>query len=140
MTPASIIARLREQCAPLRLVGGAAQLERAIEALTTAPAAFVLPARESAADSPFMDQVVQQEVRSEFTVVLAVRNLADDAGSAAREELEPVREAVRVALLGWVPEDATSGCEFVGGELAQFKDSLLWWADTFATSYLIRSA
>lgn len=139
MTPASIITRLREQCALLRLVGGAAQLERAIEALTTVPAAFVLPARETAADSPFMDQLVQQELRAEFTVVVAVRNLADAAGSAAREELEPVREAIRAALLNWAPENATSGCEFVGGELAQFKDSLLWWADTYATSYLIRS-
>jgi hypothetical protein len=140
MTPASIIVRLREQCAELHLVGGAAQLARAIEALTTVPAAFVLPARETAADSPFLDQIVQQEIRAEFTVVLAVRNLADDAGSAAREELEPVRAAVRMALLGWVPDAAASGCEFVGGELAQFKDSLLWWADTYSTSYLIRSA
>lgn len=140
MTPASIITRLHEQCAELHLVGGAAQLARAIEALTAVPAAFVLPARETAVDSPFMDQIVQQEVRAEFTVVVAVRNLADDAGAAAREELEPVRESVRGALLGWIPDGAESGCEFVGGELAQFKDSLLWWADTFSVSYLIRSA
>lgn len=140
MTPASIILRLREQCPELRLVGGAAQLESAIEALTATPAAFVLPARESATESPFMDQTVQQEVLAEFAVVIAAANLADDEGAAARESLQAVRDSVRTALLGWTPDDAMSGCEFVSGELAQFKDSLLWWTDSYSTTFLLRSA
>lgn len=135
-----IAERLSDECPAIRLTGGAAEFERAVEALTAWPAAFVLPARDVADDNPFMDQMVQQNVAVEFVVVLAVRNLADDEGAAATESLEPVREAVRAALLGWQPTAEHHGCEYRSGELQAFDNGFLWWAETYRTAYLIRSS
>lgn len=103
------------------------------------PAAFVLPAAESAETSPFMDQVVQQNVASEFAVLIAVRNLADDEGAAAVESLEPVRVVIRNALLGWQPATDYNGCEYRAGELVAFDNGVLWWQDRYTTGYVIRS-
>jgi hypothetical protein len=136
---APIIEQLRVCVPALRLVGGAAQFERAAGALTTLPAAFVLPTKESAAESAFMDQLVEQLVNAEFVVVVAVRNLTDDEGAAAVESLEPVRTAVRDALLGWQPAANAHGCEYASGEIFEFGNGVLWWQDTYRTAYLIRS-
>lgn len=136
---ASVQAQLRT-VAGLKLVGGAADFERAQMGLTTMPAAFVIPARESAGDNAFGNQIVQQTVAATFTVALAVRNLADAEGAAALESLEPVRVAVRDALLNFVPEDCTDGCEYDSGELVAFANGVLWWADAYRTAYLLRSS
>lgn len=134
-----IIDRLSDEVHTFKIVGGAAQFERAIEGLTGTPAAFVLPANDAADASPFMSQVVEQTVNVEFVVVLAVRNLADDEGAAATESIEPVRESVRAALLGWPPSTEHYGCEYRGGSLQAFDNGILWWADTYRTAFLIRS-
>lgn len=138
MNVAPVVDRLAEQVPTLRLVGGAAQFERALQGLTAMPAAFVLPARESASEGEFMSQLVQQQVTAEFAVVIACRNLADSEGAAALEALDPIRVAVRDALLGWAPADH-DGCEYVAGEFAEFANGVLWWTDTYRTAYLIRS-
>ena len=136
-----VITRLKEVSA-LALVGGAADFGKAIESLQKYPAAFVLPAREDAEPNEMMSQLVQQLVTSEFAVVVAVRNLSDRDGRAAIESLEPVRHAVRDALLNWQPtidEEEAEGCEFRRGEIVRFEASFLWWQDTYSTRYIIRS-
>jgi hypothetical protein len=140
MNLAPIITHLRDAVPSLKLVGGAAQFERAFTGLTTLPAVFVLPAKEAADTSPFMDQVVEQMVASEFAVLIAVRNLADDEGAAAVESLEPVRVAVRDALLAWQPATDYNGCEYRAGDLVAFDNGVLWWQDSYATAFMIRSA
>lgn len=140
MNLAPVIEQLRVAVPALRLVGGAAAFERAADSLTTFPAAFVLPAKEAADDSPFLSQAVEQLVSSVFVVLVAVRNLGDDEGAAAVESLEPVRTAVRLALLGWQPAEDAHGCEYVAGELLAFENGALWWQDTYRSAYLIRSA
>lgn len=137
LTP--IIDRIRDEVPALKLVGGAAQFERALGGLTALPAAFILPAAEAAEPSPFMDQLVQQQVGAEFSVLVAARNLADDEGAAAVEALEPVRVAIRAALLGWPPTDEHDSCEFRAGELVAFDNGVLWWQDRYSTAFLIRS-
>jgi hypothetical protein len=137
---ALITARLSDVCPQFNLIGGAAEFERAQQGLTTVPAAFVVPAEESAAaENPFMDQITQQQVSADFAVVLAVRNVADGAGAAAVDELDAVRKPVRDALLGWQPDSEYFGCEFRDGRLLAFANGILWWADTYRTAYLIRS-
>jgi hypothetical protein len=136
---APVIQRLTDECPFLKLVGGAAQFERALQGLTAIPAAFVLPARDRGTDSPFANQIVEQEVSSEFSIVLAARNLADDEGAAAVDELERIRAPVRDALLNWQPDDDYAGLEFRSGELLAFANGVLWWGDVYATAYLIRS-
>jgi hypothetical protein len=135
-----VIARLRDAVPILLLVGGAAKFEQALAGLTTLPAAFVLPATETGGPSPYMDQTVEQAIAAEFAVLIAVRNLADDEGEAAVGSLQPVREAVRQALLNWAPAIDYDGCEFRAGELLAFDNGVLWWTDRYGTAYLIRSA
>lgn len=136
---ALIIEQLRLAVPALRLVGGAAEFERAVQGLTALPAAFVLPARDVGGPSAFMGQITQQQVASDYVVLLAVRNLADDEGAAAIEALRPVRIAVRDALLGWVPDADFDNCEYAAGELLAFENGVLWWQETYRTATVIRS-
>lgn len=140
MLIAQVIARLQSQCPVLKMVGGASSLERAMAGLPAFPAAFVMPIKETADESPFMDQLTQQRVLTQFVVVLAVRNLADDEGVAAAGTLWEVRERVRDALLGWTPDAAESNIEFVGGELSAFENGFLWWEESYRTIQTYRSA
>jgi hypothetical protein len=136
----SIMARLVDEVPSFRLVGGAAEFERAANALAALPAAFVLPATDTAEENNFMGQLVQQKVTLRFAVLIAARNLADDEGAAAVESLEPLRAAVRDALLNWRPDGADDGCEYANGSLVAFTNGTLWWQDFFTTTYIIRSA
>ena len=140
MNLAPIVERLRSEATALKVVGGAAQYAQAAANLTNNPGAFVLPARDMPSANPFMNQVVEQVVPTEFAVVIGVRNLADATGAAAVDALSPVRASVRDALLGWTPDGAEMGCEFAGGELVDFINGVLWWNDTYRTQYTIRSA
>jgi len=139
MIIASVVDRIRARCGEFTLVGGAAQLDAAMDALTTTPAAFVLPARDTADENPFALQMVQQLVNSEFSVVLVAENVSDTTGSSGVDTLSPVRDSLRAALLNWAPADGSTPCEYVRGELATFGGGQIWWTDTFRTSYLIRS-
>lgn len=139
MNLGSIAERIRDQCSLFKLVGGAAAFDRAREGLTTLPAAFVLPAEESAQPSPFMDGFVQQHVDVAFSVALAVRNLADATGAAALDELQPARDPLFDALLAWTPAGCDQHCEFKSGRLLAFTNGVLWWVDVFATAIVIRS-
>lgn len=139
MNPKPVIDHLRDEVPTLRLVGGAAEWERALQGLVTLPAAFVLPDDETGAESPFMDQIVEQAIRVEFPVLVAVRNLADDEGAAAMESAWPVRKAVRSALLARVPEVGFDGCEFVSDRFFRFDNGVLWFLQIYRTGYVIRS-
>lgn len=140
MNVAPVVDRLRDRCPALKLVGGAAQFERAAQALAALPAAFVIVAKETARPNEHMAQIVQQQVAATFAVLIATRNLADGEGAAALETLEPVRESIRAALLAWPPFADADGCEYQMGELQLFANGTLWWADYYTTSYLVRSA
>jgi hypothetical protein len=135
-----VIARIEDQVRAFRLVGGAARAERAMDGITTLPAAFVLSSTESATENPFMDQTVEQQINAEFVVLFAAQNLSDGDGLAASTDMESLRLAARDALLGWVPSDGYHGCEYRSGELLAFTNGVLWWQDTYATAYTIRSA
>jgi hypothetical protein len=134
-----IIDQIKHECPAFKLVGGAADFASAIEGLTVVPAAFVLPSADVAEANPFMDQLVQQTVSVDFVVMLCVRNLSDSEGLAATETLEPIREALRAALLNWSPGSEHDGIEYRSGALQAFDGGDLWWSEIFRTSHVIRS-
>lgn len=140
MNLSSVIARLKDSSVGFKLVGGAAKFEQSANGLTALPAAFVLPSKDAAEPSPYADGIVQQVVRSEFSVLIAVRNLSDDEGAAALGSLEDARVAVRTALLAWPPDSDSFGCEYVGGQIVVFENGVLWWEDNYTTATVIRSA
>lgn len=139
MNLTSIAARLREKAVALKQVGGATDLATAQRNLVVSPAAFVMPSRDMPNANAFGNQLVEQVVPTEFAVVLVIKNVSDPRGMAAIDALEPVRVAVRDALLNWTPEGAEMGCEYGGGELVDFRDGVLWWTDAYRTQYTIRS-
>ncbi len=137
---ATIANRLRDEVPVLKQAGTAAAFIKAQQGIKAMPAAFVLPARETAERNPFANQTVEQEIIADFAVMLAARDLSDATGGASTDSLEPLREQVRDALLNWMPEGADAGCEFVSGEMFQMDaNGVLWWADTYRSGFPIRS-
>lgn len=131
MDTSAVIARLAAQLSGFVVVAGAADLDAAIETAPAAPAAYVLPLAESAAESD-LATLVHQRLVQEFAVVIVVANLRDARGAAAAAELTARRAAVRAALLGWVMDAATGEpVTFVTGRLLQFRDARLWWSDEY---------
>jgi hypothetical protein len=140
MDVSPIIARLKAQLTGFVLIGGAGELDAAIETLPATPAAFVMPLGE-APEAPDLVGLHHQRIAQEFAVVLVVSNLRDATGAAAAAELQTRRLAVRSALLGWVP-DVSNGetVAFTGGRILRFVDQRLWWTDEFRVMTDYRSA
>ncbi|MBL8351201.1 MAG: hypothetical protein JNL87_12925 [Burkholderiaceae bacterium] len=139
MDVSAVITRLAAQLSGFVVVAGAADLDAAIELAPATPAAYVLPLAETA-DAPALISVHEQRVVQAFGVVLVVSNLRDATGAAAAAELATRRQAVRAALVGWVPDAATGlPVGFTGGRLLQFRDGRLWWADDFELTTYYRT-
>ncbi len=139
MNVALVIARLKDQVAALKLVGGAAEIGAAAEALAASPAAFVIEERDVASPMDVANEV-HQRVDVSLSVFLAVRNAKDSRGQSGADDLETLRLAVRTALLGWSPESGVAPLLYVGGELFRFEPGLIWWREGWRTDHYIRSA
>ena len=68
--------------------------------------------------------------------VLAIRNLSDDRGEAAVEDLRAARLQVRAALYGWQPPDCDSPIMLGRSKVLGFERPTVWWQDDFIGSYL----
>lgn len=136
-----VIARLKAQLTGFVSIGGAADLDAAIEGTPNAPAAYVLPLGEGAAEPYLGAGVTAQTVTQGFGVVLVAQNLQDARGEAASKALAPMRAQVRQALLGWAPVPAEGQpVRFSAGRLLQFAQGRLWWTDEWLVDTDIRSA
>lgn len=135
---AETAARLVAEVPALALVGGAAEFQRAAETNPTAvPAAYVLPQDESPGARPFSGDDVQK-IDVSMAIVLVIRNVADTKGGAALDALKPLRDAVKVALLGWVPIEGYASLSRGPSSLLAFRDGHLWWQDTYRSSFYER--
>jgi hypothetical protein len=143
LSNAPYIERLRAIATALRLVAGAAELEAALSsaAASVLPSAYVLIARESAAESRGGTQRVIQRVTVDISVVYAVRNYrTQDLGSAAGADLESVIRAGRAALIGWTPDAVV--CDptvLLSGRLERRRGAELWWQDILRTRYRLEA-
>lgn len=139
----TLIERVRAQVAGLRGVGGAADLDAAMRpgARITPPMAYVMPLGEQALARQ-ASSVLRQTVRCQFGVVLVIQALRDAEGREALRALRVLRQALRDALVGWVPDVATGEpVIYLGGELVQFEgDGRLWWSDEFQGTAHLRKA
>ncbi len=127
-----ITARLKAQLTGLRSVGASADLEAAMGGLVATPSAFVLPLAEAGSPPDALAGMGQQVVQT-FGVVHGIKNVRDQAGSAALEDLAALRANLRAALVGWVPDAATGeAVRFARGRLLKLDgDGRLWWMDEF---------
>lgn len=134
-----ILARLQAGSTGIVAFGRAADFTSASQNLRQkTPAAFLLNLAERAGQNQYIG-VVGQLLTARFGVVLAIQNLRDPQGEAAQDDLEPIRIAVRSALLGWTPDSADSPCVCSGGRLLALHANVLWWQDDFETTYYVRS-
>lgn len=137
---AEIEARLEAEVAALKLVDGAA----AFMALRTnppkskQPAAYVFPVADKAGPNA-LAMAVDQEVTERYAVALALGNFKDRRGETATQQMETIRDSVRDALLGWVPEAGKEGCLYAGGRVLDMRDGVVWWQLEFTATYHIRA-
>ncbi|WP_041523598.1 phage tail terminator protein [Gilvimarinus agarilyticus] len=134
-----IEARLKDQVTELVSVGGAADFA-AIKELASlrCPAAYVVPTKEKGNN----DRATHTcQVMAGFGVVIAVRHYGDATGAKARNEARSLIGAVRDALVGWMPADrAFRECFWLEGDVLEYDDSVLLWADAFQTSFFMTGA
>jgi hypothetical protein len=134
-----IIARLKATVPMLKLVGGAADFQAAVEANPPAtPAVFVIPV-EDMPGARFAADVTMQRVTATVGLVLVVRNLADKHGAAASTDMEVLRQAVKDQVFGWQAKPELDPFERGPGKHLAFRDGHVWWQDTLVTSYIDRS-
>lgn len=134
----STIERIKAGVPALKLVGGAADFQTAADtAPKAAPAAFVMPLEEI--PGPCETTALVQHVQASIGVVTVVRNVSDDKGVAARQDLDLLRGSEKELLLGWVPADGCDPFERGPGRLMAFKNGYMWWMDIYKTAYYDRS-
>jgi len=134
-----VVTYLQAAVPALKQVGAAAQFQAAVESNPRAtPAAFVIPLSEDPGPSTMADQVIQR-VATSFGVVLVVKNLTDNKGVAASQDLEVLRKEVKAALLGWQPAPEFDPLQRGRGVLLTFKDGHMWWQDIYLTTTYDRS-
>jgi len=141
MDVSPIVARLRAQLVglPLREIDAAGGLDAAMRGNRAAPAAYVVPLSERAEQLDHTGPTDQWEHRL-VGVLLVVETLAA-SGAPGVVDLAGLRDRVKSALIGWVPDDETSEpMLFMGGELVQLEgNGQLWWSDEFSFKGYFRS-
>ena len=131
LTPILVQLRSQVPSGTFRQIGGAIELDAAIQAAPVTPCVYVMPLADQP-DDPFLASATDQFVRRTFSAVICVSNRADATGGTADTELQGKRQAVRAALLGWTPEaDPGDPISYRGGRLLRFEDGRLWWADEY---------
>jgi hypothetical protein len=120
-------------------IGGAAEFDRAIEALIAAPAAFVIEQANAVRDQRGSSTytATTQTVQVQIGVCIAVHLHQDVSGGADKTPLQEARDAVRLALLGWQPSIEHEPVVYVGGQLLEFMPGVMWWQDSYSTAHLI---
>ncbi|MBK1614995.1 hypothetical protein CKO44_16115 [Rubrivivax gelatinosus] len=133
-----VIARLRDQVAPLRQVQGAADYA-AVKTLRdhVAPCAYVLMADEAPGKSRSGALVLPTDTT--IGVVLALRNYRERAGAQMSTEARTLIGLVRRALIGWQPPTVgATPFEWRGGQVMDYDDACLVWADAFGCTHVLQ--
>ncbi len=130
LTP--VIDRLKSLLTGFKSIGSAVDLDAAMGGVVAVPAAFVMPLAESATALDLLQQT-SQRITSLFGVVLCVSNKRDATGAATLVDLVSLRNQLRNALVGWIPDPATAEpVHFAAGRLMRMDgDGRLWWLDEF---------
>jgi hypothetical protein len=133
----AVIDRLRTQCPAFQLVEGAAEYA-AIQSLSEfrPDSAYVLLSRERGTGEP--PRVGRQAAIVTFGVVIAVQNFRDRIGGEAIGDISPLIGQARAAIMGWTPTvNGGRPCQWLQGDVLDFDNSTLLWADVFQTQHFI---
>lgn len=120
-----------------KLVGGSADIDDDIN-ITALPAAFVVPSSETASENSLIT-AVQQLITVEFAVLITARNVKTSTGADAYNAIQPLRKAIKQAIIGWQPAEEYEPVVYKSGALLKLdEDAVMWWVDTFETSFIER--
>jgi hypothetical protein len=121
-----------------RIVGGAAEFAALAGEPKATPAAYVLVEEEQSEDNARMTGPVLQRVEADVAVIIVTRNVADNSGAAAAEEIETLKAKVRGALMGFVPSsEGSDPITHVSGNLLKAKSGNVWQRELFAAAYYL---
>ncbi|RWN30124.1 MAG: hypothetical protein EOR97_17275 [Mesorhizobium sp.] len=121
-----------------RIVGGAAEFAALAGEPKATPAAYVLVEEEQSEDNARMTGPVLQRVEADVAVIIVTRNVSDNTGAAAAEEIETLKAKVRGALMGFVPAgDGSDPITHVSGSLLKAKSGNVWQRELFAAAYYL---
>ncbi len=123
--------------AVFRLVAGAAAFSALSGQPPATPAAYVLIEEEQSAENERITGPVMQRTEADIAVIIVTRNVADNTGAAAAEDVETLKAAVRAALIGFVPAGAQGGdpLTHISGNLLKAKSGNVWQRELFAAAY-----
>lgn len=115
-----VIDRLGSQVPTLAGVEGALELADLMERKVLPqrfPWAFVLPVGEDAEPNAVAVNAMRQRDTETVGVLIVHKHAGSRAGAETRAAIEPVKAAVRTALLGWQPGPEMAPLEFVRARL-----------------------
>lgn len=120
------------------LVEGVAELSSLQDAPPADPAAYVFIKEEAAGSNERITGLLQR-VEADIGVVLVFKNVSDNAGGAARADIEANKRATIGAIAGTQPASAADTVEYVGGQLVRARNGYVWWELTFSAPYYLES-
>ena len=134
-----VIDRLQNQCKSVnnRVYGAAelATLDKTIVGQT--PSIYVIPLSEQA-KSRIIGEFYTDNVLITLAIVTTVRNVADNRGESAHQQLDPVRIEIKAALCGWKTSAMTNSMQYIQGRLASYDNQLLRYIDLYTTQTSFR--
>ena len=132
MLLSAVLDRLQSQVPALQTVGTLSEVDP--DTLPAQyPAAFVLSIRDSAAPNRIAAGSHRQELTEVFGVLMVVSQ--PTPADQAVLELEGLKDEVRQALIGWLPADGWTACNYASGALVDARPGgIIWWLQQFSTS------
>jgi hypothetical protein len=131
-----VIARLKAQVPALKRVGMAIDLAAAKADISVAfPRAYVMTLGENGGTSRYLSGAVAQKRSVRIGVVLMVKNVRDNVGTATASDMDALRQVTDSALFGWGADDAHSPLIFARGSLLGLAEGELWWQDEYTTEF-----
>jgi hypothetical protein len=109
-----------------------AQLKDGGKPAGKAPVAFVLMAREAAAENSRATGPVYQRNERDLVVVIYAEHLGDRHGGDVVDQVEQLKAFVRGRLIGWQTTDMDEAITFVGSEVVEARGGGVWFEETFA--------
>ncbi len=135
-----VIERIKASVPLAKIVGDAADLEAALESQPNASPAIYVVRSENGSPAKYSGQVTIQNVGVQLTVALLVRSSAGERmGSGARVLFDQVAEQLRVALVGWTPDDAFVPITFLASRDDRFKTPWKAGQEIFQTNYRLQN-
>lgn len=135
----TIVARIKSEIPAgfFRFIGTENDFMDAFEKRPASPSCYVLPPAEMPNPEQAATGMTTQRVRVQFTLILAISRPRDrDEDGAANAET--LREALKDALLGWMPDGATDPVIYAGFRmlgLAPDGGSIFWGFDVSTAYY-----